>query len=106
MTLSDSLHCWALFVRTGAIATEQPIEAGALPLYNEIVYTYSPNGQKTLELIGRGRWVSDNPEEDELTPKIVYANYCLSHQLPRSITPDDRTKREEVNAEEANDEKV
>ena len=65
------------------ITTDQPIEHGALPLCEEIVYTYLTRGQKILERVGRGWWVSYNPVEDELTPETTFTDRRLTYQLPR-----------------------
>ncbi|KIO24938.1 hypothetical protein M407DRAFT_8674 [Tulasnella calospora MUT 4182] len=78
------LHTWAVFVRDGDITSANADEDDAMPLADELVYTYITGGAKTYEEVGRGWWVSHNPVQDALTPETAFTNRRLTHQLPPS----------------------
>lgn len=78
---SASLHTWALFVRGGDITSAKSIESPDKPLCEEITYTYIEGGLKTWEQVGRGWWVTHNPEEDDLTPETTFTDRRLAYLL-------------------------
>lgn len=79
-----SLHTWAVFVRDGDITSADAEDDDAMPLADELTYTYITGGRKTYEEVGRGWWVSHNPVQDEDTPETAFTNRRLTHQLPPS----------------------
>ena len=45
-----------------------------MPLCVELMYTYIQGGLNTYEPVGRGWWVSYNPQEDRHTPETTFSD--------------------------------
>ena len=79
---SASIHCWAVFVDKGYIS-EAPIEEPGISLSEEFTYTYLGDGRSIWERVGRGWWVSYNPE-NELVPETMFSDRRPTYLLPPS----------------------